>query len=351
MNPLLQALMGALLALWFPGPGSRWRKMCMGALIALVPDADACVYLFKEPIGAERILNGATHSLAFVVLASPALAWLISLMVEGARQWALRLSFLILLTHIGLDGLGIRGAAWLFPFWQKKWALAILPEIHSGLLLALISGLLVALLLPPKWMRIGAGAALIAAFVTGVFALAGKLTANALFENAFHRQGVSVFRFSTFPTPGNSSLWLCAGDGYGVYQIGYVSVNAPNQQPSFAEVPVNSHLVGQDSLRWLNELTGGFSVLEQKSDTLLIHDLRYGVTQPWQPSGAGICRTWIRDGGGEWQEKRNDRFVFSWINPTFRARIRGEEPVWRTPPAWVKRSSQRVNKSQRDPAK
>ena len=147
MDPVTHALAGAVLAKM--GPEAKIGRAAVPLMVtaALLPDIDNIAWWWGD-LAYLEYHRSFTHSLPGTVVLAFVLAALIRPWVRApAFGWLVGLSFLGILSHIGLDVITAYGTQVWYPFTRTRYALdlAFIPDIFiaATVFLPLILGLAV----------------------------------------------------------------------------------------------------------------------------------------------------------------------------------------------------------------
>ncbi|HTF20807.1 MAG TPA: metal-dependent hydrolase, partial [Chryseolinea sp.] len=115
------ACMGELIA----GRKIGKKAMVVGGLAQLVPDIDFIFGLWMSPAANALAHRGFTHSILFMILATPLLAW-------AQRRWwgdkAIPFQYWVaflgvqIMTHLLLDAFNAYGTGWFEPFSHRRFS-------------------------------------------------------------------------------------------------------------------------------------------------------------------------------------------------------------------------------------
>lgn len=293
MDTITQAILGAAIG----EAGFRHRlggkAVVFGALCGLFPDLDMVVGLS----GRWAMLihhRGISHSLFFLLLMTPLLAWIGYLWARREKSYLLwaHLAFWALITHPLLDITTSYGTQILSPFSDRRFAIdavSIIDPLYTlPLCLALVIGLI------PKFsprLRRGFAIAMLA-FTTGYLAVgycqsrrAVSIATVQLQESGFHAS-----RVRALPTMFNIWLWrVVARDDEGTLQVGMLSTVYPGPIAFEKLVLPKDALLDQTMatekgkiFRWFAaDFVSARVVLDSRRNKVYLFDQRYGlVTEP-----------------------------------------------------------------------
>lgn len=214
MDPLTQGLLGATAAAAVfgrrLGPG---RAALAGAFAGMLPDADVLIRSQSDPLLAVEYHRHFTHALAFIPVgaALATLPWLAFKKHRAAAGSLYGASLLGYATHGPLDAATSYGTQLLWPFSSERLAWHWVSVIDPVFTLALLLGLLGALL---GRSRRAAGVGLLVALAyLGLGAVQRERALDA--QHALARdRGQQMSRGEVFPTLGNNLVWRS------LYQVG-----------------------------------------------------------------------------------------------------------------------------------
>lgn len=289
------ACMGELIA----GRRIGKKAMVVGGLAQLLPDIDFVFGLWMTPAANALAHRGLTHSFAFLILATPLVAWGLRLWWgDKALSWSYWLAFLAaeIAAHLFLDAFNAYGTGWFEPFDHRRISFHAVfvadPLFSIPLGLALLC--LVLTRIQYRWRNVVAAAALSLSGTYLVYALVNKHMIDRAAREALLRHDISTEAFFTTPTPFNNWLWyIVATDSAGSH-VGYRSVFDSSPDIHFEFFPRNESLLEQTPADYLREvdllkrLSQGHYTVELRQDTLIFNDLRFGQMLGWQRPRAGF---------------------------------------------------------------
>lgn len=254
-----------------------WRSALAGALYGTLPDLDALID-YGDPIRNMTFHRGFSHSLFYLTLASPLLAWLGVRLVSGAglfRRWWLAV-WLILMTHVLLDTLTIYGTQIGQPFTDYPFEVGSVFIIDPFYTLLLLLGLIVAIRGRPRGNTIGLA-------VSSLYLL-WSLGAQQYVEYRVDRQladsGWPVERRMVTPTPFNTLLWRVLVMTPEGYREGFYSLVDGERSIDFDRFDRNVDLYrqlhdiwGVQRMAWFSH---GFFKMDERNGRVRITDLRMG---------------------------------------------------------------------------
>lgn len=288
------ACMGELMA----GRRIGKKALAVGGLMQLVPDIDFIFGLWMSPAANALAHRGLTHSLLFLVLITPAIAWTLQKRWPVDRGTTLRFWILFvgaeILAHLLLDAFNAYGTGWFEPFSHRRISFNAVFVADPFFSVPLGLGFLALLLSPMqhRWRRTIAGIALCVSASYLAYGLYNKMRVDDSARMALKAQHISIASYFTTPTPFNNWLWyVVATDATGSY-VGYRSVFDRSDSMSFEFFPKNEVLltdIRRDrELGLLKRFSQGHYTVEHRGDTLIFNDLRFGQMLGWQHSRAGF---------------------------------------------------------------
>jgi inner membrane protein len=260
----------------------RWRAALWGSVCATLPDLDTFIR-HGDPIRDMTFHRGHSHSLLWLTLLAPLIAWMISrLHREPAllKRWWL-LAWLALIFHPLMDVMTIYGTQLGLPFTDYPFGVGSIFIIDPLFTLPVFIGALLALCWrSPRALRWNAaGIALSAAYLAWTFGAQQYVTSIA--RETLRAQGIDAQRVEVDPTALNSVLWRVTAMTPTSYVEGYYSLFDKSHDIVFREHPRGAALYEQLRSNWNVErmawFTHGFFKMERKDGKVLITDLRLGM--------------------------------------------------------------------------
>ena len=265
--------------------------MFLGAVAQSVPDIDFVAGLWSGT--AENLLahRGFTHSILFILLFSPLLA----LLAERWRRphdiplkkWILFFAVQGFI-HLLIDGMNVYGVGWFEPFSHHRvsynWIYVADPFYSVWLGIAFVVLLFMKQANPRRgwWRRFGVGLSSIYLLYCGL----NKIKIDSDVRDIFREQQIAYTHYFTTPTPLNNWLWYVVAATDSGYQIGYRSVYDREKKIDFHFVPRNGSLLepvaGNEDLQKLLRFSKGYYSVENRNDTLVFNDLRFGQMIGWR---------------------------------------------------------------------
>jgi inner membrane protein len=260
----------------------RWRAALWGSICATLPDLDVFVR-HGDPIRDMTFHRAESHSLLWLTLAAPLIAWLVSRIHREPhlfRRWWL-LVWLALISHPLLDVMTIYGTQLGLPFTDHPYGLGSIFIIDPLFTLPVLVGALVGLCWRNarafRWNAVGL--ALSAAYLAWTFGAQQYVTGIAL--EALRKQGTQAERVEVDPTAFNSVLWRVMAMTPRSYVEGYYSLFDDTRDIKFREHPRGEDLYEQLRSNWnvarMAWFTHGFFKMERENGVVSITDLRLGM--------------------------------------------------------------------------
>ena len=275
----------------FAGKTVGKKAMLWGILAQSIPDVDFIASFWLKTSDNLLAHRGITHSLLFALLITPIIAEFAYSLHKphniSLKKWILFIGSVIFI-HLFLDAFNNYGVGWLEPFSHVR--ISFNTIYVADPFFSIIPGIALLMLLfikqkstVRKWIwKTG----LIIPFLYLLYSLANKLYVTAETEKILAAQNINFNKLLITPAPLQTWLWfIAAGNDSGFY-TGYRSVF--DKQPSLELhfKPQNNnliHLVKElDQLNKLIRFSQGFYTIEQRKDSLVFYDLRFGQIIGWQ---------------------------------------------------------------------
>ena len=275
----------------FAGKTVGKKAMLWGILAQSIPDVDFIASFWLKTSDNLLAHRGITHSLLFALLITPIIAGFAYSLHKphniSLKKWILFIGSVIFI-HLFLDAFNNYGVGWLEPFSHVR--ISFNTIYVADPFFSIIPGIALLMLLfikqkstVRKWIwKTG----LIIPFLYLLYSLANKLYVTAETEKILAAQNINYNKLLITPAPLQTWLWfIAAGNDSGFY-TGYRSVF--DKQPSLELhfKPQNNnliHLVKEpDQLNKLIRFSQGFYTIEQRKDSMVFYDLRFGQIIGWQ---------------------------------------------------------------------
>lgn len=284
MDSLTQIALGSAITVAVMGRRTAvWKAALWGGVAGTLPDLDALID------HGDAILNmvlhrAESHSLIFLTLLSPVLAWLVS-RIHGEqalwRRWWLAL-WLTLFTHPLLDSMTVYGTQLLQPFSDYPLGVDSMFIIDPAYTLPLLVGLVVALALRGQRRSLRwnvAGLALSTAYLG--WSVVAQQVATGVARESLQQEGVTAERLLVTPAPFNTVLWRLVAITPTHYHEGYYSLLDGRSTVRWTKHERGIELIERyrttDPVDRVARFSHGFYRLRQTPDgRLQITDLRMG---------------------------------------------------------------------------
>jgi inner membrane protein len=284
MDSISQYVLGAGLGVAVMGRRTAvWKAALWGGIAGTIPDLDALID-HGDPIRNMTFHRAESHSLLFLTMLSPLLAWLVTRIHGEAphfRRWWLAM-WLALFTHPLLDTMTIYGTQLLQPFSEYPFAIGSVFIIDPLYTLPLVFGLLATGIdrgaRRLRWNAIGVAAS--TAYLG--WSLVGQAWATGVAERQLAAQGIATERLLVTPTGLNTVLWriVAMEPGGASYREGFWSPFDGERAIRFDRFASDRELFdtlrgnwGLERMAWFSH---GFFRIERVGERATIADLRMG---------------------------------------------------------------------------
>jgi inner membrane protein len=305
--------------------------MLLGVIAHSLPDIDFIASFWLPTADNLHAHRGITHSILFIVLASPLLAWLTKRIFKNIEisftRWTL-FYFLLTSMHILLDAFNNYGVGWFEPFNSQRIAFHIIYVLDP--FFSIVPGIAAVILLIAKqdssvrkfWWRTG----LICCSLYLLYCINNKISINKKVEDALHNDQLVANRYLTTPAPLQNWLWFVAAEVDNGYYAGYVSVFNKELKKRFTFYPKNDSLISllpdREEADKLIQFSQGYYTLEKSGDTILINDLRFGQVTGWDdPTQRFAFYYYLQPAMDNALVVQRGRFA-NWNKSTFRSFVR-----------------------------
>lgn len=280
MDSISQAALGAAVGVATMGRRTAlWKAALIGAIGGTLPDLDVFID-HGDPVRNMTLHRAQSHSLLYLALLSPLLAWLCARLCSQRRHWQrwLLAIWLILTTHVLLDLMTVYGTQLLIPFTDYPYAVGSIFIIDPLYTVPLLIGLAGTFLWRRRALTMNAAGLLLStaylAWSMGAQAYVTHQIKPVIARDAPHAQDVLVT-----PTMFNTLLWRVIVRTPDSYAEGFYSLldKQPMQLQHYANGASLALSIKDnwalDRVRWFSH---GFYRLTDEHDTLIITDLRFG---------------------------------------------------------------------------
>lgn len=297
MDTITHVALGACLGELLAAKRIGKKALVFGALAQSVPDIDFVFSVWLEPSANLLAHRGFTHSFLFVALITPLLAW------AAQRGWGntqtnfnywLKFFGIQVLVHAVLDAFNAYGTAWFEPFSHTRISFHTLfvadPLFSISLGLAMLFLIFTSL---ENKRRVYTAAISIAISVLYLgYGLFNKSQIDRVVNRSLSAQHITHNNYFTTPTPFNNWLWYVVAQTDSGSYVGYRSVFDQRNGIDFQFFPKQDSLLQRvtnpEEVERLKRFSQGYYTVEEKGDTLIFNDLRFGQMIGWQNPRAGF---------------------------------------------------------------
>lgn len=285
MDSLSQIVLGAATGELAAGKRLGNKAMLWGAIGGTIPDLDV-LFRFEDPIRQLAFHRGFSHSLMFAFIAAPILGFILHKIYKKSeatwRDWTL-LFLLSIGTHPILDCFTLWGTSLLLPFDNTRIAwntIFVVDPIYTVPFLILV---IAAMFFPKgstKRYRLNlAGIGVSCMYLA--FTVYHKTEVNTIVEDSLAKNEITYQRYMTNPSPMNNILWYSLVDGDDGYYLGYYSFLDKEKKMDFMKLPKHKQVpkvvAASPSMTTIELVSKGYYTVEQRNDTLYIHDMRFAL--------------------------------------------------------------------------
>lgn len=328
MDSVTQIVLGAAMGEVVLGRKVGNKAILWGAIAGTIPDLDVLARSLFDPLRANELHRGFTHSILFSAVMAPVLAYwlkrhtasLLSVFtvlvgltfVQGTESTGIRFLLLVIAAAFILlifrrkrtdDSGTVKEWGWLFwwslvthplldchttwgtqLFWPLPWKLSwnnvfVVDPLYTVPFMICVA---TAMFMRRdsnrrrwvNWFGIGISSAYM------VITIVCKRVAVGAVAASLERQRITYTDFSTRPTPFNCVLWSVNVDAGDHFLLGYHSLLDTKPEVEFVRVDKGTKLLGawtgNDKVQRLQVLSDHNFVVRQQGDTLVFNDLRFG---------------------------------------------------------------------------
>ncbi|MDX1540519.1 MAG: metal-dependent hydrolase, partial [Geminicoccaceae bacterium] len=257
----------------------------IGGVLGTLPDLDV-LYPFDDPVDAFVLHRGPTHSLFLQAALTPLLGEALVRTIAALRSEraiAYLGVYLCFATHALLDALTVYGTRIFWPFWPEPvgvGSIFIIDPLYTVPLLVVIVWAVCLSAWTPRLAR-ALTIALVGSSGYLVWGLVAQQIAEARAGALLERAGIVPERLLATPTPFNSLLWRAiAIDGERYFNV-YLPVAGAADQATVYEHPrgpAAACITRIEAADRLNRFSRGFWRTDLEGNTLVVADLRMGLT-------------------------------------------------------------------------
>lgn len=282
MDSLTQIALGSAVTVAVMGRRTAvWKAALWGAVAGTLPDLDAFIDHGNAILNMTRH-RAESHSLLYVTLAAPLLAWAVSrLHGEPAllRRWWLAL-WLALFTHPLLDAMTVYGTQLLQPFSDHPFAVGSIFIIDPLYTVPLLVGVVAALRLKSRrGLRWNAAGLVLSTLYLG-WSVGAQQQATTVARASLQAQGIAASGLLVTPAPFNTLLWRLVATTPTHYLEGHYSLLDDSPRIRWSAHDRGAALMdrhGQEpSVARIAAFSQGFYRLSQSGGRLFVTDLRMG---------------------------------------------------------------------------
>ncbi len=295
MDSLTHTVLGACFGEVIAGRKIGKKALLWGAIANNLGDFDVVTALWMNQPGALLAHRGFTHSLVFLLIVAPLIAWWFWKKKPASsmtyKDWLVLWGGSMFI-HLSIDAFNAYGTGWFEPFSHYRFAFNILfvadPFYSISLLIATIALLILKRSNPHrlKWAKAG----LLISSLYLVYAFYNKVKVDAVVKDNIREQSISARSYFSTPTPLNNFLWYIVANTDKGYLIAYHSVFDQNQFLPFTFYQRQDSLLDafreNEEVKKLIRFSAGYYTLELINDSLKFNDLRFGQIGGWDSQPA-----------------------------------------------------------------
>ncbi len=295
MDSLTQVALGASIGVAVMGRRTAvWKSALWGGLAGLLPDLDVLIDHGDAVLNMVRH-RGPSHSLLWLSLLAPALAWLAHRLTSPRpgslggpgptwALWSLAL-WLALFTHPLLDLMTVYGTQVWQPLSDEAYGLGSMFIIDPLYSLPLLLGLIVAAV--ARELTWGLRANALGLLVSTVYLAWSALAQASVADHArqsLAAAGLPSAQLLVTPAPLQTQVWRVVALDGDRYHEGYYALRDQGRPIRFRAFDSGGHLLarpaGHVQVQRLQRFADGFVAMRQEGADLWITDLRMGQ-QPY----------------------------------------------------------------------
>lgn len=285
MDSLTQFVLGASIGVAVIGKRAPpWQAALWAGVSATLPDLDVLIE-HGDPIRNMTLHRAESHSLFFLTLASPLIAWMIGRIHArpGFTRWWLAV-WLALVTHPLLDWLTVYGTQLGLPFTDYPFAVGSIFVIDPVYTLIVTGGVVTALVMAGdqskagglRWNRV---ALALSTIYLGWSVLAQHLVSNVA-TASLRAQNIPTQHLLVTPAAFNTLLWRVLAIEGDHYAEGFYSFLDCDARITFNHYPRGENLYRQSMDNWyvgrIAWFSHGFFAMHENNGRAVISDLRMG---------------------------------------------------------------------------
>jgi inner membrane protein len=290
MDSLTHIALGACIGELFTDKQFGKKAMLWGAMAQSIPDIDFIAGFWLSPTADLIAHRSFTHSILFALL----ITFFMAVVAErfhrphniSLKKWMWFLGTEVFV-HLLLDGFNNYGTGWFKPFTDKRFTFNAIYVVDPFFSLPGILGCLALILLHSTHHRriVWARTTIIMTLFYLGYALFNKYEVSKPLPDLAKKEGITYDRYFTTPAPLNTWLWFVVFEKKEGYYTGYRSVFDTTQSLDLHWHAKNELLLkpiaDHQEVFELKKFSQGYYTIEQKKDTLIFNDLRFGQVVGW----------------------------------------------------------------------
>lgn len=289
MDSLTQIVLGASVAEAVAGKKLGNKAPLWGAIAGTIPDLDVFLRFLYHPIEASLVHRGFSHSLLFVLLISPLLAYFVSKLYRERYEYKLWLwlFFLALVTHPILDMFTNYGTQFLWPLSNRISfnTIFVMDPLYT---FPFAMCILICLFLKreSKWRKRTNLIGIAYSTLYLIWGISVKLVILANAPEYLAQSGIhKTDRIIVKPMPFTSFYWNILAENKNEFLVGYKSIFYPFNSSDVQIISKETHIPLHE-LKWkdanyseeLSRFCNDFGYAYQSGSKILFFDLRFGVS-------------------------------------------------------------------------
>jgi len=285
MDSLTQIVLGAAVGEAILGKKVGNKAILWGAIAGTIPDLDVFTKIFVDPVRANELHRGFSHSFLFSILFAPVLGWLAYKIhrKESAtwKEWSW-LMFGALVTHPLLDAHTTYGTQLFWPLDYRVTynnIFVVDPLYTLPFMFFVILAMTYKRDHPKRRYYNNLGLIISSSYM--ILTLAFKGVAHYHFTKSLDQSGIAFKRLESKPTPLNSILWCGFVETEKEFLLGYYSLLDGSTPVTFTAFPKKQDLLGplmnEEVVKRLIKMSNGWYNVEVAGDTTMFYDLRFGT--------------------------------------------------------------------------
>lgn len=284
MDSLTQIALGSAVSVAVMGRRTAvWKAALWGAIAGTLPDLDVVIDHGNPVLNMVRH-RAESHSLFYLTLFAPQLAWLIARMhgeMTLFKRWWLAI-WLVLVTHPLLDNMTVYGTQLLMPFTDHPFAVSSVFIIDPSYTLPLLIGVVAALWLRnDRGLRWNAVALALSTAYLG-WSMVAQYRVTTIARASLPAPNIAASNLLVTPSPFNTVLWRLVATTPDQYFEGYYSLLDPEPTVHWTAHPRGAELIAQhgdvDAVARIAVFSQGFFKMQTSTNPghVLLTDLRMG---------------------------------------------------------------------------